>query len=50
MARPKSGLRWRGSKAGRVFDLNHGTTTFANDGWDDASASIYAMIAGHRGR
>ena len=35
-----------GSKSGRVFDLNHGKTTFANEGWDDASEYIYEMMAG----
>jgi hypothetical protein len=34
-----------GKKSGRVFDLNHRTTTFDNGGWDDASAYIYEMMA-----
>jgi hypothetical protein len=34
-----------GRKSGRVFDLNHGTTTFANDGWDDANDYIHEMMA-----
>jgi hypothetical protein len=35
-----------GKKSGRVFDLNHGTTTFDNAGFDDASEYIYATMAG----
>ncbi|MBO0751342.1 MAG: hypothetical protein J2P53_04480 [Bradyrhizobiaceae bacterium] len=38
-----------GKKSGRVFDLNHRTTTFANDGWDDASDYIYRLTAGDDG-
>ena len=38
-----------GKKSGRVFDLNHSITTFENGGWDDASAYIYAMMAGNDG-
>jgi hypothetical protein len=34
-----------GKKSGRVFDLNHGTTSFDNAGFDDASEYIYAMMA-----
>jgi hypothetical protein len=34
-----------GKKSGRVFDLNHHTTTFDNGGWDDASDYIYRMMA-----
>lgn len=34
-----------GRKSGRVFDLDHRTTTFANDGWDDACAYIYQKMA-----
>jgi hypothetical protein len=37
-----------GKKSGRVFDLNHRTTTFANSGWDDANEYIYRMMAGDR--
>jgi hypothetical protein len=37
-----------GKKTGRVFDLNHRTTTFANSGWDDASEYIYRMMADDR--
>jgi hypothetical protein len=37
-----------GKKSGRVFDLNHRTTTFENSGWDDACAYINRMIAGDR--
>jgi hypothetical protein len=33
-------------KSGRVFDLDHRTTTFGNSGWDDASAYINQMMAG----
>jgi hypothetical protein len=35
-----------GKKSGRVYDLNHGTTTFENSGFDDASDYIYARMAG----
>jgi hypothetical protein len=34
-----------GKKSGRVFDLDHRTTTFENSGWDDANAYIYQMMA-----
>jgi hypothetical protein len=37
-----------GTKSGRVFDLDHRTTTFANSGWDDASGYIYQMMADDR--
>jgi hypothetical protein len=37
-----------GKKSGRVFDLNHRTTTFRNDGWDDACDYIDKMMAGER--
>jgi hypothetical protein len=37
-----------GKKSGRVFDLNHRTSKFENDGWDDASAYIYRMMADDR--
>jgi hypothetical protein len=37
-----------GKKSGRVFDLNHRTTTFENSGWDDASEYIYRMMADDR--
>jgi hypothetical protein len=37
-----------GRKSGRVFDLNHRTRSFGNDGFDDASEYIYAMMAGDR--
>lgn len=37
-----------GKKSGRVFDLDHRTTTFENSGWDDASAYIYQMMADDR--
>jgi hypothetical protein len=37
-----------GKKSGKVFDLHHGTTSFENAGWDDASEYIYAMMAGDR--
>ena len=33
-----------GKKSGRVYDLQHRTTTFENDGWDDASEYIYIMM------
>jgi hypothetical protein len=35
-----------GKKSGKVFDLHHRTTSFANAGWDDASEYIYTMMAG----
>jgi hypothetical protein len=37
-----------GKKSGRVFDLNHRTTTFENSGWNDASEYIYRMMADDR--
>jgi hypothetical protein len=37
-----------GNKSGRVFDLNHGTISFDNAGFDDASEYIYAMMADDR--
>jgi hypothetical protein len=37
-----------GKKSGRVFDLNHRTTTFENSGWDDASEYVYRMMADDR--
>ena len=37
-----------GKKSGRVFDLQHRTTSFENAGWDDASAYIYAMMTDDR--
>jgi hypothetical protein len=37
-----------GKKSGKVFDLQHRTTSFENAGWDDASDYIYAMMAGDR--
>jgi len=37
-----------GKKSGKVFDLQHRTTSFENAGWDDASGYIYAMMAGDR--
>jgi alkylation response protein AidB-like acyl-CoA dehydrogenase len=37
-----------GKKSGKVFDLNHRTTSFENAGWDDASQYIYTMMAGDR--
>jgi hypothetical protein len=37
-----------GKKSGRVFDLNHHTSTFQNSGWDDASGYIYRMMADDR--
>jgi hypothetical protein len=37
-----------GKKSGRVFDLDHRTRTFENDGWDDASAYIYQIMADDR--
>jgi hypothetical protein len=37
----------RGKKSGRVFDLNHRTTSFENSGFDDASEYInMTMIEG----
>jgi len=33
-----------GKKSGRVYDLQHRTTSFENDGWDDASEYIYIMM------
>ena len=33
-----------GKKSGRVFDLNHRTTSFENAGWDDASEYIQTMM------
>lgn len=38
-----------GKKTGRVFDVNHVTTTFENSGWDDASEYIYTMMIGDSG-
>lgn len=38
-----------GKKSGRVFDLNHSTTTFENGGWDDASAYIYTVMVANDG-
>ena len=37
-----------GKKSGRVFDLLHRTTSFENDGWDDASEYIYAVMSDNR--
>ncbi len=37
-----------GKKSGRVFDLNHRTTSFENAGWDDASEYISTMMANDR--
>jgi len=37
-----------GKKSGKVFDLNHRTTSFENAGWDDASEYIYTTMAGDR--
>ena len=37
-----------GKKSGRVFDLDHRTTSFENSGWDDASEYIYAMMTDDR--
>ncbi len=37
-----------GKKSGRVFDLNHRTTSFKNGGWDDASDYIRAMMTDDR--
>jgi hypothetical protein len=37
-----------GKKSGRVFDLNHRTTSFEDAGWDDASEYIYTMMADDR--
>jgi hypothetical protein len=37
-----------GRKSGRVFDLNHRTRSFENDGFDDASEYIYAVMASGR--
>ena len=37
-----------GKKAGRVFDLQHRTTSFENAGWDDASEYIHAMMTDDR--
>lgn len=33
-----------GKKTGRVFDLQHRTTSFENAGWDDASEYIRATM------
>lgn len=33
-----------GKKSGRVFDLNHPTTSFENAGWDDANEYIHTMM------
>jgi hypothetical protein len=37
-----------GKKSGRVFDLNHRTTSFENGGWDDANEYIHAMMMDDR--
>jgi len=37
-----------GRKSGRVYDLQHRTMTFENDGWDDASEYIYVMMTDDR--
>jgi hypothetical protein len=37
-----------GKKSGRVFDLNHRTTSFENGGWDDATEYIHAMMMDDR--
>jgi hypothetical protein len=34
-----------GRKSGRVFDLDHRTTSFENSGWDDASEYIKATMS-----
>jgi hypothetical protein len=35
-----------GKKTGKVFDLQHRTTSFENSGWDDASEYIHATMTG----
>jgi hypothetical protein len=37
-----------GKKSGRVYDLQHRTTSFENAGWDDASAYISIKMMDHR--
>lgn len=37
-----------GKKSGRVFDLQHRTTSFENAGWDDATEYIYTMMVDDR--
>ena len=37
-----------GKKSGKVFDLHHRTTSFVNDGWDDASEYMNAMMTDDR--
>jgi hypothetical protein len=39
-----------GKKSGRVFDLNHRTTSFENAGWDDATEYIDAMMVDDDGQ
>ena len=39
-----------GKKSGRVFDLNHRTTSFENAGWDDATEYIDTMMADDDGQ
>lgn len=38
----------KGKKVGMVYDHQHQTTNLDNDGWDDASAYIDAMMADDR--